>query len=553
MRKILFISLCLTIFQNAKSQIANQSDSLALVSLYNNTGGSNWYNGYGSKAWLIGPVNNWGGVTLNSSGRVVSIDLSYINLRGAIPTSFGNLNMLTSVVLTGNYLTGNIPSSITSLSNLNTLDLSYNQLSGSIPTSLYTLVNLTNIDLSSNKLTGTIPSSIGSIQQLTSLNLAGNQLTGSIPSSIGSLFNLTSLNLANNLLSGAIPSSISNLYRLNTLRLFNNQLTGSIPSDIGFMTNLGEMSLYSNQLSGEIPSTISYLRNLTSITIFDNKFTFAGMDLVANFVFSQKNGGSGYRNYSGQAIIPLKNNKNLLSVSVGGNPSNNSFYWYKDGAYIGATYSDSTFTATAAGKYWVEAHNSVCSALTLYSDTITVYNLPVLLNNFFAQINNNQNCNLIWQTASELNTNHFIIQHSTDGLNFKDIGIVKAIGSGANNYSFIDNNVSQGINYYRLLCVDKNGSSTCSKIVTTEFAKFIDSISITPNPAKDFTDIKFSRAIDNGTVRVFDISGKEVIKQAISKQSTLFHLNTQALFNGVYIVKVETDKGSCNRKILINK
>ncbi len=68
--------------------------------------------------------------------------------------------------------------------------------------------------------------------------------------------------------------------------------------------------------------------------------------------------------------------------------------------------------------------------------------LPVILSSFTAKTNI-KTIPTNWQTANELNTSYFIIQHSTDGKFFKDIGKVKAVGSGANNYEFTDNNPLQ--------------------------------------------------------------------------------------------------------------
>jgi len=53
-------------------------------------------------------------------------------------------------------------------------------------------------------------------------------------------------------------------------------------------------------------------------------------------------------------------------------------------------------------------------------------------------VNKNGSIVTNWRTSTELNTDHFIVQHSTDCSSFTDIGTVKAVGSGANSYSFTD-------------------------------------------------------------------------------------------------------------------
>ena len=61
------------------------------------------------------------------------------------------------------------------------------------------------------------------------------------------------------------------------------------------------------------------------------------------------------------------------------------------------------------------------------------WTLPVAITSINAIMADN-NIQTIWQTATELNTSHFIIQYSTDGSSFIDIATVKAMGSGVNGY-----------------------------------------------------------------------------------------------------------------------
>ncbi len=110
---------------------------------------------------------------------------------------------------------------------------------------------------------------------------------------------------------------------------------------------------------------------------------------------------------------------------------------------------------------------------------------------------------------------------------------------------------SNGTNYYRLQSVDKDGSSSYSKVVSVNFSDK-QSFSIIPNPAKDFTTISFSKTVDKATIAVYDITGKAVIMQSLSGANA-YKLNTQTFTNGVYMIKVNTTTGSYNEKLLINK
>jgi len=183
---------------------------------------------------------------------------------------------------------------------------------------------------------------------------------------------------------------------------------------------------------------------------------------------------------------------------------------------------------------------------------VTFNNLPVTISSFTAS-NFNNAIKTVWQTATELNTANFIIQQSTDGSSFTDIGTVKAIGSGANNYNFTDNSPVNGINYYRLQIIDKDGTTSYSKVISVPFSILNSPFSIYPNPATNFATIHFSKAVDKATISVYDITGKAVISQPLNGSIKDYKLNTQTLPNGLYVVKVNTETCSYNEKLLISK
>ena len=177
--------------------------------------------------------------------------------------------------------------------------------------------------------------------------------------------------------------------------------------------------------------------------------------------------------------------------------------------------------------------------------------LPVKLASIIAK-RENKTIYINWQTATELNTTQFAVQRSADGENFKDIGTVKAIGNGANSYEFTDYNPANGINYYRLQCVDKDVSGSYSKVVSVKFGDN-QSFSTIPNPARDFATISFTKSVDKATIAVYDMTGKQVVKQSLNGSANTFKLNTQSLKSGLYMIKVNTATGNYNEKLLINK
>ena len=83
------------------------TDREALVSLYQATNGVNWLK---SDNWLTNvPLDAWHGVTTDSSGRVIALDLSENELSGSIPSELGEFTELKELHLEENELSGSIP------------------------------------------------------------------------------------------------------------------------------------------------------------------------------------------------------------------------------------------------------------------------------------------------------------------------------------------------------------------------------------------------------------------------------------------------------------
>jgi len=158
--------------------LCRQSDSLALVALYNATTGANWTN-----TWdLNQSIDTWYGVALDENGCVSCIDMD------------GYFDCIDNDNSTGNNLLGSLPAEMGDFDALVFLDLSANQLNGSIPNQISNLIDLTYLNLENNNLSGSIPLTFGDLNELTYLNLSFNQLSNNIPPELGNSNNLKALN-----------------------------------------------------------------------------------------------------------------------------------------------------------------------------------------------------------------------------------------------------------------------------------------------------------------------------------------------------------------------
>ena len=110
--------------------------------------------------------------------------------------------------------------------------------------------------------------------------------------------------------------------------------------------------------------------------------------------------------------------------------------------------------------------------------------LPVTYLNFDAKYNNAKAVSLSWSTATEINAQEYIVEKSTDGYAFTDIGSVPAHGNSTSqqNYTYTDAAANSGNVFYRLKQIDYNGQPTYSKMISLNTNTHQNTIGLSPNP-----------------------------------------------------------------------
>jgi Secretion system C-terminal sorting domain len=108
--------------------------------------------------------------------------------------------------------------------------------------------------------------------------------------------------------------------------------------------------------------------------------------------------------------------------------------------------------------------------------------LPIKLVSINALQLNQNSGEVNWVVADQIDVNHYVLEKSTNGIDFTDITSVTA--SSATSYVADDNDLyTGGTNYYRVEEVDDDGTVHYSKIVTiTPAPNTTNNIEIYPNP-----------------------------------------------------------------------
>ncbi|CAB4284808.1 unnamed protein product [Prunus armeniaca] len=215
---------------------------------------------------------------LRNQSTLSSVDLSENHIRGKIPNWIWSSNELSTLNLSCNSLVAlEAPLSI---STVQTVDLHSNQLHGQIPTFL---PHAKYLDYSRNNF-NSIPSNIGDFLTYTLFfSLSSNNLHGLIPASICNASNLQILNLSNNSLSGMIPQCLTAMRDLSVLNLARNNLIGSISNvEVTEDSSLQILEIGGNQLDGKVPKSLAKCIKLEVLNIGNNNITDSFPCLLKN-------------------------------------------------------------------------------------------------------------------------------------------------------------------------------------------------------------------------------------------------------------------------------
>lgn len=184
-------------------------------------------------------------------------------------------------------------------------------------------------------------------------------------------------------------------------------------------------------------------------------------------------------------------------------------------------------------------------------------NLPIELTYFDAYFSN-ESVIVNWQTASEINNDYFIVERSSDGINFEPILFTDGAGNSNSmlEYTETDFNPLQGTSYYRLKQTDFNGISYYSDIkVVKTYPVLAGELNLYPNPTDGAFHLLLSGFGDEEILVVLrDMAGKEFYSKVIIT-STDNHIEaidpSEKLPPGIYFVTASSKNELYSQKLII--
>ena len=168
----------------------------------------------------------------------------------------------------------------------------------------------------------------------------------------------------------------------------------------------------------------------------------------------------------------------------------------------------------------------------------------------------NRKAVLQWVVNSDDLKDYYEIEKADDTHDFQQLTVVNGNNTDVlRTFSYTDENLADGDNYYRLKSIAVDGSVKTSEVVKIRYAQ-PENYTLSPNPANDVLDIDLSD-IQGKAVELTLVSalGKIILSEKIESVDKTHHkMSLDNVENGQYFVKIQAaDKRMVIKKLVVIK
>lgn len=250
---------------------------------------------------------------------------------------------------------------------------------------------------------------------------------------------------------------------------------------------------------------------------------------------------------------------NLINGALASN-----VFWIADGAIALAASTDMKGTLIASngaismgqGGLLEGRLLSTAGAVSIYEVTAktpqSTIPLPIELLSFSGRCEKHYT-NLQWETASEINNSHFTIEHSSEGIKWSNVGMVKGAGNSSktHNYSLNDLIPRNKNSYYRLKQSDHNGDYEYIDIIFIKNCRINKPalLRLYPNPTSgEFILQSTNESSAITSVEINNFQGQKIY--SFDGNPTTFDLSNHK--NGCYFISVMQNSELTHLKLILD-
>lgn len=214
------------------------------------------------------------------------------------------------------------------------------------------------------------------------------------------------------------------------------------------------------------------------------------------------------------------------------------------------------FTRGASAVYGYALQTDITSFSTFYFANANS-TLPVDILQFTASAKNEHSL-LQWNVRNEDAIKNYVLERSTDNLNFTTIGTVPAYNSGDHNYSFTDFNAAQLAQtvYYRLKVIHADAVEKYTQSTAVKFGRKVNGIvQLFPNPAQNKTSLLLNATVDELVkLKIVDNTGRIVMTRSLQiiKGRNNVDLDISSLPSGFYYIEITGTQINEKTKLIKN-
>lgn len=257
---------------------------------------------------------------------------------------------------------------------------------------------------------------------------------------------------------------------------------------------------------------------------------------------------------AGEAVTPV-------TVPTSASSQNFWLYWYNTNNSFTSgqsTYLRIRITSAAAGMTTSHATGYFTNGeVEDYRVLIDNYPLASQLLNFDASVQG-RNVRLKWNVAEEPGTYAYVVERSSNNINWQGIDTVDAHNSnGTFDYETIDLYPLKENSYYRIRIIESTGMERLSQVKRVTIKDVSAGIILLPNPAKDKLTVQLDAGgVSSGNISLLNMNGQTIIS---SDQKFNSGINSIAIglpssiSNGTYVVKIVIGTEVIYKKAIIHK
>jgi len=226
----------------------------------------------------------------------------------------------------------------------------------------------------------------------------------------------------------------------------------------------------------------------------------------------------------------------------------------------GDTWTSTTITVDSAECAYLGIDGfagDVCDyQITLTNITGGCVVLPIQFVGFNAY-RNQKDVHLSWKTLSEVGNQYFIVERSSDGNDFRELGRINSIGDHytEHDYHFTDQSAPSRNVYYRLSEYSNQNEKTVLAVKYIKGETADDYFNTYPNPSEGVLNVEFSQISPQlqSKIEIYNYQGQLMFSESFesSQGFNSKQINLQDLGSENYLLRLTNDEKTFSSRILL--